>query len=568
MWYNLNFETFEPVSRLPSQFVERFSNTESVLIFSCILSISLNIFLFIRAKWKEPPPRPENDDWQGIWKGLGRILEPWGPAVPWDFTPEHLWDPEKLSQHLSQGQCGLDRSKEARLIWGLACAYRALYSTVLERDSFRAEVQAEGGNLQVRPDQSQQTPVTVSVAPVEGKKWKRVSSRLERKKEEEEEGEEVEEEVVEEDPGEGTSSEPRKAKAKTKRHEEDSDEEEISITVRRPLKMSEIISSRKEFERRPNETVVTWLLRCWDSGASSLSLDGNEARQLGDIAGDKSIDRAISRCLDEAATLWDRILIAVKERYPYKELLQSAKKTWNTIEKGIQYLREIALVEMLYDSNFALNDPRQNHDPERVRTTPEIWQKLTRAAPDRYAPTLLATFHRYEDQQRRPLVFELILTLQNYEQHLPPTHVSISAVTELANRLGDVEEQMSLLINRDEPVEPVIVSETFDDDQDKQRGLMKELIKLMKIQLIKEDGSPSSPVTSKISATEGKRFPARVRNNNRTASRVALWRYLRDHGEDMRKWHDQDTPVLRARVRELQNRPTTSVVAPVTTGNE
>ena len=106
MWYNLNFETFEPVSRLPSQFVERFSNTESVLIFSCILSISLNIFLFIRAKWKEPPPRPENDDWQGIWKGLGRILEAWGPAIPWDFTLEHLWDPEKLSQHLSQGRCG------------------------------------------------------------------------------------------------------------------------------------------------------------------------------------------------------------------------------------------------------------------------------------------------------------------------------------------------------------------------------------------------------------------------------------------------------------------------------
>ena len=105
-------------------------------------------------------------------------------------------------------------------------------------------MQAKGGNLQARPDQSQQTPVTVSVAPVEGKKWKRVSSCLEGKKEEEEE---VEEEV-EEDPGEGTSSEPRKAKAKTKRQEEDSDEEEISITVHRPLKMSEIQSSRKEFE--------------------------------------------------------------------------------------------------------------------------------------------------------------------------------------------------------------------------------------------------------------------------------------------------------------------------------
>jgi len=153
MWYNLNFETFEPVSRLPSQFVERFSNTKSVLILVCMLSISLNVFLFIRAKWKKSPPRPENDDWQGIRKGLGRILEAWGPAMPWDFTLEHLWDPEKLSQHLSQGRCGLDRSKEVRLIWGLACAYRALYNTILARESFRAEVQAKGGNLQVRPVQ-------------------------------------------------------------------------------------------------------------------------------------------------------------------------------------------------------------------------------------------------------------------------------------------------------------------------------------------------------------------------------------------------------------------------------
>ena len=151
-----------------------------------------------------------------------------------------------------------------------------------------------------------------------------------------------------------------------------------------------------------NETVVTWLLRCWDSGASSLSLDGNEARELGDIARDKSIDRGISRCLDGAVTLWDRILIAVREKYPYKELLQPAMKTWDTIEKGIQYLREIALVEMLYDSNFAPNDPRQNHDPERVRTTPDIWQKLTRAAPDRYAPTLVATFQKRGPTEKTP----------------------------------------------------------------------------------------------------------------------------------------------------------------------
>jgi len=69
--------------------------------------------------------------------------------------------------------------------------------------------------------------------------------------------------------------------------------------------------------------------------------------------------------------------------------------------------------------------------------------------------------------------------------------------------------EVSLLINRDEPVE---VSETFDEDQDKQRGLMKELIKLRKIHLVKGDGPFSSPASSKISATEGKFFPAQMRN--------------------------------------------------------
>ena len=76
----------------------------------------------------------------------------------------------------------------------------------------------------------------------------------------------------------------------------------------------------------------------------------------------------------------------MRERYPYKDSLQPVMKMRDIIEKGIQYLREIALVEMLYDPNFAPNDPRQNHDPERVRTTPEIWQKLTKSSTRKIRP--------------------------------------------------------------------------------------------------------------------------------------------------------------------------------------
>ena len=127
MLYNLNFDTFEPVSRFSSQFVARFSNAKLELIFVRILLMSLNVFLSICAKWKKCPPRPENADWQGIWKGLGRILEAWGPAMSWDFTLEHLWDPEKLSQ----GWCGLDRSKE---VWLIGLVPATLYIILFWRE--------------------------------------------------------------------------------------------------------------------------------------------------------------------------------------------------------------------------------------------------------------------------------------------------------------------------------------------------------------------------------------------------------------------------------------------------
>lgn len=62
----------------------------------------------------------------------------------------------------------------------------------------------------------------MSVAPVEGQKWKRVFLHLEQKKEKQAE------EEVEEGPGKGPSLKPpspRKATGKTKRHGEESEEE-------------------------------------------------------------------------------------------------------------------------------------------------------------------------------------------------------------------------------------------------------------------------------------------------------------------------------------------------------
>jgi len=123
---------FRLVSMLSSQFLMHVWDAG----LGTVLSVSMNVFsaMVTYIIWRKLCPKPENADWQGIWRSLGKRLEAWGPLVSWDFTLEHLWDPEKLSQYLSQGWCSLGRSKEVQLIWGLACAYRTLCNTLLERE--------------------------------------------------------------------------------------------------------------------------------------------------------------------------------------------------------------------------------------------------------------------------------------------------------------------------------------------------------------------------------------------------------------------------------------------------
>ena len=165
--------------------------------------------------------------------------------------------------------------------------------------------------------------------------------------------------------------------------------------------MNEIRGLTKDFSCHPNEPNVTGLLQCWDNGANSVSLDSREARQLGGIARDSAIDRGITTCQNQAFTLWKQTLLAVKERYPFKDKLIPEKKKWTDIEKDIHYLREYAVVEMLHSPTFIPDEPDQEHDPERGRCIPNMWRIFRKTAPERYASTSAAMYGRGE---RRPLI--------------------------------------------------------------------------------------------------------------------------------------------------------------------
>ena len=93
------------------------------------------------------------------------------------------------------------------------------------------------------------------------------------------------------------------------------------------------------------------------------------------------------------------------------------KKKWIDMEKGIRYLREYAVVEMLRSPTFISDKSVKEHNPERVRCTPNMWRIFTKTAPERYASTFAAMYGRGE---RRPLINELINKLQDFELHLTP----------------------------------------------------------------------------------------------------------------------------------------------------
>ncbi|KAK4825909.1 hypothetical protein QYF61_003404 [Mycteria americana] len=130
---------------------------------------------------------------------------------------------------------------------------------------------------------------------------------------------------------------------------------------------------RKKRQKPINEMhIVTWLLRCWHNGVSSLELEGKEAKQLGSLSREGDINKAIGKGA-QALSLWRQLLSGTKERQV------------DTMERGIQYLRELAMLEVIYDDP---GNKQLSKDPDEVRCTRPMWRKLVRSTPLLHANSL------------------------------------------------------------------------------------------------------------------------------------------------------------------------------------
>ncbi|GAB0210099.1 hypothetical protein GRJ2_003475700 [Grus japonensis] len=196
----------------------------------------------------------------------------------WNFTPEQLQKPDKVVEYLKGKCCGY--SKEAQLTalcWALATIYQTLLDSRQhpqgeERENRLTGTVATPTLATGSAAEPKNQPVLVSVAPIQKKKYTRKSVRL-----------------VKDDDEPGPSQE----------QEEEAEPEVIT----RSLSLRELRDMRKDFSRLLGEHIITWLLRCWDNGASSLELEGREARQLGSLSREGGIDKAIGK-KTQALSLW------------------------------------------------------------------------------------------------------------------------------------------------------------------------------------------------------------------------------------------------------------------------
>ncbi|TRZ10540.1 hypothetical protein HGM15179_016567 [Zosterops borbonicus] len=156
------------------------------------------------------------------------------------------------------------------------------------------------------------------------------------------------------------------------------EETKIKI-ITRSLSLGELCDLQKKFTRQTNESILTWLLRIWDAAANDTILDRIEARQLRSLSRDVVIDQEIGKT-QEPLSLWQRLLTSVKDKYLCKKDLQVHQGKWSTIEQGIQRLRELAVLEIIFSENEKF--PK---NPDDVQCTSQMWLRLAQLRPEMHS---------------------------------------------------------------------------------------------------------------------------------------------------------------------------------------
>ncbi|RMC16235.1 hypothetical protein DUI87_08450 [Hirundo rustica rustica] len=129
--------------------------------------------------------------------------------------------------------------------------------------------------------------------------------------------------------------------------------------------------------------------------------------------------------------------MSVRERFVHRDRMQEHhhRMRWKTLEEGIQKLREVAVLEVLFGKG-----EQHDNDHDKVRCTGQMLWNLATLGPSQYA-TYIATIH---PDNNRETVGSVANKLRNYESIISgPMQAQVSAVAkELREKMEEVTEEI------------------------------------------------------------------------------------------------------------------------------
>ncbi|RMC20946.1 hypothetical protein DUI87_01800 [Hirundo rustica rustica] len=114
--------------------------------------------------------------------------------------------------------------------------------------------------------------------------------------------------------------------------------------------------------------------------------------------------------------------MSVRERFVHRDRMQEHhhRMRWKTLEEGIQQLREVAVLEVLFGRGG-----QHDNDPDKVRCTGQMLWNLATLGPSQYA-TFIATIH---PDNNRETVGSVANKLRNYKGMISgPMQAKVSAL--------------------------------------------------------------------------------------------------------------------------------------------
>ena len=141
----------------------------------------------------------------------------------------------------------------------------------------------------------------------------------------------------------------------------------------------------QRFQQRPKESVPTWLLRLWDSGAESVMLSGPEIPQLATMTVHPALRQRLYTGVQfpyENHSMVNWLMAACHVVWPNKSDIPLNSGLWSTMEDLQNYICELGIREVIYEDSF--------EGPDMVKFSAGMRDLILQQAPSHLYGTLVS----------------------------------------------------------------------------------------------------------------------------------------------------------------------------------